>query len=233
VAYVPHLDSVFFCYNTGDTSARFQKVDRCNQAAVYDLVNDTWSFVDLPNVSMITMANADNVLSYASCDATRTYDKLGSSYYDQENTYLKSAVAVSSAFPGLITNSRLLGYDFMSKGWLAYPYVAECNAPPVLERIGIALDQLGSDLTTYKKIRRLYPLVTLYDPVPITFQLGYSNTPSEAVKWGPPISFDPAKSYKIDTVTGGRYLAVRITMTQPADFDVAGWDCDVVEGGRR
>ena len=98
VSYVPHLGSIFFCYSTGDTdNPATIHMDRCNQAAVYDIADDTWSFIDLPNVSSITMANMDTVLTWDTVPATTTWANIGGTWYDQENTFVKSAVAVSSA----------------------------------------------------------------------------------------------------------------------------------------
>jgi hypothetical protein len=233
VAYVPHLDSVFFCYNTGDTNAFFQGADRCNQAYVYDIPNQTGAFIDLPNVSAITLANMDTILTYATASATLTYANVGGSYYDQQNSYVKSAVCVSGIGTSTLTQNRVMAYDFMNKGWLAFPYEPECNPPAFLQRTGIALDQVGSDLQTYKKIRRIFPEVVLYDNVPVTIQVGWSNTPSGPVTWNAAVSFDPTTGYKVDGITGGRYLALKFSITQAADFEIAGYDLDITSGGRR
>jgi len=74
VSYMPQYDSIVFGFNTGDPNAAFsgKLCDRCNYGAVYDLSADTWGFIDLPNVSMLTQANLDMVLTYASCPTTRT-----------------------------------------------------------------------------------------------------------------------------------------------------------------
>lgn len=239
VQYIPHMYSVLFCYQTGDANT-WGGGNGCNMAALYDIANDTWGFVALPNVTGMTMANADTVYTYSSLPSGATYANFGGSCYDQQNTYRKSPMAVSQALPvvaggnqQVITNSRLLGYDFMTLGWMGYKYLPEVNQPAYVERTGIALDQLGSNLTTYKRIRRVFPLVTCYDSIPVEVQIGYSNTPSGAVTWGPLTTFDPAVSYKVDTITGGRYLAIRFTVPTAVDFEIAGFDCDVSEGGRR
>jgi hypothetical protein len=233
VRYIPFMDAVLFAYQTGDTSFSFQGGDRCNAGALYDIANDTWSFIDLPNVSAMTMANMDTIFSWESVPADANWFNFGGSWYDQSNTFVKSAVAVSSTLTGKITANRLCVYDYMVSGNRSHIYVPEINTAPFVERTGIALDQLGSNLTTYKRLKRLYPLVTIYNSVPILVQIGYSNTPSGAVTWGAPISFNPETQYKVDTITGGRYLAIRFTVPTAVDFEVAGFDCDVSDGGRR
>jgi hypothetical protein len=231
--YIPHLDAVLFGYQTGDTSFFFNKADRCNAGALYDLTNDTWSFVNLPNVAGFAMANTDSVYTSASIPAGVTSANCGGSSYDQLNTLRKSAVAVSASLSGQITNSRLLGYDYVTLGWMTYAWAAEVNPPMFVERTGIALDQMGSNLTTYKRIRRLFPQVEIFDNVPIRVEIGYSNTPSGVVTWGAPVSFNPTTQYKVDTITGGRYLAVRFSTATLVDFAIVGFDCDVSDGGHR
>lgn len=234
VFYMPNLDSILFAYNTGDPNAVFKGADRCNYGAVYDIPNDTWSFVDLPNVSSGCMANLDTVYTWSSVPAGSTWANIGGSWYDQENTFVKSPVMVSGALTGKITNNRLCAYDFVTTGNRTYVYLPEINTPAFVERTGISLDTLGSNLTTYKRLRRIFPQLFVYQPgATMLVQIGYSNTPSGAVTWGPSIPFDPVADYKVDTITGGRYLAVRFTVNVPSDFEIAGFDCDVSEGGRR
>lgn len=239
VQYIPHLDSVLFAYQSGDTVFPWNGGVGCNAGALYDIANDTWGFIALPNVAGFTMSNADMVYTYSSLPSGATYANFGGSCYDQLNTYRKSAMAVSVALPvsqynsQAITNSRLLGYDFMTLGWMGFNYLAEVNQPAFVQRTGIALDQLGSNLTTYKRVRRIFPLVTCYDSVPVQVTIGYSNTPSGAVTWGQPISYDPNFQYKVDTITGGRYLAIQFTVPTAVDFEIAGFDCDVSDGGKR
>jgi hypothetical protein len=252
VAYMPQYDSIVFGFNTGVVDAQFNGnlCDRCNFGAVYDLSADTWSFIDLPNVSALTQSNLDTVLTYATCPSTLTYANVGGSYYDQDNTFVKNVVACSGTVSGLFTANRLLGYDFFDKGNMAFPYEPECNAPAFLERTGLALDQIGSDLTTYKKVRRIFPLISVYanqsaiildagvptvvsTNTPVLIEVGGAETPAGTPTYNTAVSFDPAIQYKIDGIKGGRYLALRFTVSGPADFEVAGFDLDVTNGGRR
>lgn len=237
VSYLPQLDEVWFCYNSGDPNLTFQNCDRCNCAAVYDISADTWTFRDLPNVSAVSQANVDSILTWQNAPSTLTWANVGGSWYDQENTYVKNVVLCSAAcsgtHTGVITANRLMAYDFNDKGSLAFPYEPECNAPAYLERTGIALDQMGSDLTTYKKIRRMFPLVYVYENTPMLIEVGGSNTPAGPVTYSTSVMFDPVADYKMDLIMGGRYLAVRFTVSGPQDFEVSGYDVDVTSGGRR
>lgn len=233
VSYWPQYNSIVFAYNSGEHTAAFPNTTYCNFGAVYDLSADTWSFVDLPNVASFTQANLDNILTYASVPAAYTYENIGGTYYDQDNTYVKHVVSCSAIQSGLFTKDRLTAYDFFDKGALAYPYEPEINAPAFLERTGIALDSLGSDLTTWKKVRRIFPLVTTFNGASLLIEVGGSATPSGPVTYSDPVSFDPATQYKVDGIKGGRYLALRFTGSTADDFEIAGYDLDVIDGGRR
>ena len=233
VHYIPHLDSVYFCFNSGDDSLTFKTADRCNCAAVYDIPGDTWSFIDLPNVSAASLANIDNTLTWANAPSTAVWSTIGGSYYDQENTFVKHSVWVSSTLSGQITNARLTGYDFVNKGELAFAYTSEINPPAFLERTGMDLDQFGQDLGSYKLIRRVFPQVEMFDNVPIEVIVGGSIMPSSASTYGAPVSFNPINQYKVDVMKGGRYLSIRFTVDGIADFEVAGYDIDVVPNGKR
>jgi hypothetical protein len=246
-AYLPQYDSVIFGFNSGDPNAFYPPLtsaapgcDLCNVGAVYDLNGDTWSFIDLPNVGAFTLANLDIVLDYDTPatsygpGATVTYAAVGGSYYDQENTYPKSAVSIAGSVSGLVNANYLLAYDFMNNGKLAFPYQPDCNAPAFIERTGLDLDTLGSDLTTAKKIRRVYPLVYSYDStIPVEVLIGGSMYPSAPPAYLSPISFNPTTQYKVDGIVTGRYLAIRFTVSSACDFEVAGFDLDVTNNGRR
>lgn len=235
VSYMPEFDSIVFGFNSGDPNARFTSAqcDRCNVGAVYDITADTWSFIDLPNVASMTSANVDTIFTYASLGDEVTYENVGGSYYNQDDTFVKHPVAVSGAVSGLFTESRVLAYDFADKGSLTLPAAPECIARPFVERTGMALDQLGSDLTTYKKVRRLFPLVGTFSNSKIKIEVGGSDTPSGPVTWAPAVMFDPSTSYKVDVMKGGRYLAIRFSIDTLNDFEIAGYDLDVSNSGRR
>lgn len=235
VSYLPSYDSIVFAYNAGDPNAAFNSLlcDRCNYAAVYDLSADTWSFIDLPNMSAITQANVDTILTYTSAPATLLYSNVGGTYYSQDNTYVKHVIGCSGTATGVITDNRLLAYDFADKGELALASVPEANGPAFLERTGIALDQLGSDLQTYKKVRRVFPLINVFNSVPVQIAIGGSETPAGQPTYLTSVSFDPVSQYKVDVIKGGRYLALRFTVPSLDDFEVAGYDLDITNSGRR
>jgi hypothetical protein len=232
VLYMPALQQIMFAYPTGNSDAYFTQGIGCNQGFIYDIQSGTHAFIDLPNVTAATVMTLFNGPTYASVSSGLQYNNTGSSYYDEGNSFAQNIV-MSSQAGGNVTSNRLLGYDFMNKGNLALPASFDCIAPAILERTGIDLDQIGSNLETYKGIRRLFPLVVIYDDIPLNVQVGSSMTPTGTVVWGAPVSFNPNTDYKVDVRQGGRFLAVRFTAPQPVDFEIAGFDADIYTAGRR
>lgn len=232
VHHNPNLNEVLFCYVSGDSDTKFKAPTRCNKAAVYNYSNNTWGFMDLPNVASLTSANLDQVMTFDAADMT--FDMVGGTYYGQEDSYQSHTVAVAAALPSQgISVSKLYGLDPMDNGSLSYELDPEGYAPAYVERIGMDLDDVGGDLTGFKLLRRLYPQVTIYRNIPLQIQVGASETPSGNVKWGVKQTFNPYTDYKIDVRNSGRYLALRFFVDEPADFEVSGFDADIGPAGRR
>ncbi len=235
VQFMPRTDDVLFAYPSADTDAAFpQSGSGCNRGFVYSVTKDTGSFVDLPNVTASTLANVANTLTYADTPVTTTYSTVGGSYWDQEGGYDRVPVFTSCVQTNILTNSRLLAYDFYSRGTVASPFCAEASSAPLLERTGIDLDQLGTDIGTAKLARRMFPQVVLYGTeAPINIFVGSSMTPSGQITWAGPFQFDPTMQYKVDFRRGGRYLALRFVAPPTLDFSLPGIDLDVIPWGSR
>lgn len=237
VYYNEALRTVMFGYPTSDPDARFQMTPRCNFGAEYDIVSDTWTFVDLPNVcGMVTVFNT-NSLTYGSAPAGLTYDTAGGSYFNL-SPGPNPMCAVGSArgdAGGIIQTGRVMARDPYTNGRVVYPYVADANGSPVLERTGLDLDQIGADLAMAKVIRSIFPLVKSFNQGDtVTVEMGSAMFEGGPILWKPPQVFDPATNYKLDFNVSGRFLAVRFTPTvTPMDFGVAGFDLDFTTGGRR
>lgn len=86
------LNEIYFCYQSGDSLVAFPDTERCNRAAVYNYKNNSWSLMDLPNVSAGTTANVDTVSTYGA--STSTYADVGGSYHDQEDSFNRHTLMV-------------------------------------------------------------------------------------------------------------------------------------------
>lgn len=231
--YSPAHKEILFCYNTTDPEAVWSGVG-CNRAAVYSLTSQTWAFLDLPNISSGGLVSVQQAPTYADYDVQGpTYATTADSYFSLDGARNDNVVFASMA-GGSIAASRLVAYDFANKGVLnELTAETECNAPAYLERVGLDLDTQGSDLATYKNVRRLFPQSVMYAATPVTITVGGSNMPSGEQRWGSPLTFDPTNQYKVDVRIGGRYLSYRFEVDALVDFEVVGFDADVVSAGRR
>lgn len=231
----PDLNLLYFCYVSGDDQVNFPDTDRCNRAAVYNYKNNTWSFADLPNVSAATLANVNTVETYTTATGL-TYENVGGSYYDQEDSYDRHSVFVCKDDAGnSITSDKILVLDLADEGRVAFPYDTEANKMAVLERVGIDLDEVQNELRGYKNISRIYPQAKTNntDDTTLSFQFGAADRPNQAPNFQTAVAFDVNDDYKIDTRAAGRYLSYKLTINDQKDFEFSGFDLEVTTTGRR
>jgi hypothetical protein len=238
MAHDRYHTEILFCGVSGTASVGIKDPNGFNNyAAVYNYRYDTWSFRDLPNASFAAAANANTVYTYANVPATLTYANVGGSYLDQEDGFSRFAMftLVQDVANG-VSVSKVDALDLSDWGKLALPVDTDTGVLKTawVERTGMDLDVQGADLRSYKLIRQLMPLSRVPKPG-ITYQVefGQHDMTGSQVTWSPPVIFDPDTQYKLDTRVSGRFLGTRFTMPTPNDFELAGYDLDVVLTGRR
>ena len=140
---------------------------------------------------------------------------------------------MSSTANGL-TASRLYGYEEANGGVLPTSIDTQATKPAFVERIAIDLDDTGEELRSYKVIKSIYPQVEITAPSQtVDFKFDGVEFPGSSVTWSTQVSFTPITGYKVDTRENGRYLAWRMDTNDYNDFEVSGFDLDVVTTGRR
>jgi hypothetical protein len=231
VHHNPELDEVMFCYVSGDDMAEYTNGDRCNRAAVFNYKSQTWSFMDLPNVSSSTIGTISSTATYAT--TTSTYD-LGGSYYTQEAGYDYHSLFVGeSSSPDGLASDKLFGLDLSDSGKLSFPLDTTANKSPLVERVGIDLDEIAP-LSGYKVISKIVPQVdTQNSNKQFVFTFGSSDLLGDTPTYSSDITFDGATDYKIDTRASGRYLSYKMSVVDTKDFSFLGFDADVLTTGRR
>jgi hypothetical protein len=232
VHHMPALTEIMFGFVSQDAEAYFQNPQNgCNRAVVYNYTNDTWSILDLPGI--VAMLRSDVILQLIFSAASQTFGQIGGSFGDLAQGFQRSDVAVNQAVVPGVNGNQILAYDFVNKGQLTYPPDLTCNAPAYLTKTGIDLDTEGSDLTTYKTVKRIYPQVNTFASIPVQIDVASQMTPNFPLSYTPTVSFDPTQQYKVDLRQGGRYIGITFTVNNLADFEVAGFDFDVFSAGRR
>ena len=228
------LNEIYFCYQSGDQFCEFPNADRCNRAAVYNYRNNTWSFMDLPNVSSGTLANINSVTTYAT--STTTYTLTGGTYYSQQDSYQRHTLMVGETLTADgITSDKLYALDLSDTGTIAFQLDTEATKYPYLERTGIDLDENGLAARQYVVVTRLYPQADTINSADttMTFEFGASDIPRTTPTYASAITFDIATDHKIDSRAAGRYLSYRMTLTDNKDFELSGFDLEITPTGAR
>jgi len=228
------LKEIYFCYQSGDRLVSFPTIDRCNRAAVYNYRANSWSFMDLPNVSAGSNANVNSVATYAT--AVATYNTIGGSYYDQADSFDRHCLFVGETDTGNgITSDKLYGLDLADTGSLAFDVDTEATKPPFLERIGLDLDDIQQPIDGYKVITRLMPQLSTVntDDTTVNFEFGASDLPNNQPNYSTAAVFNTVTDYKLDSRAAGRYLSYKVTLDADdyKDFNFSGFDVDVTTTG--
>lgn len=235
VQHNEELSEIYFCYQSGDSLVNFPDTARCNRAAVYNYRNNSWSFMDLPNVSAGATANVNTVSTYA--NATGTYALIGGSYYDQEDSFNRHTLMVGNQDTANgIASSKLWALDLADEGSVAFNIDSTATKEPSLERVGIDLDEIKQPLDGYKVITRMLPQISTQNTqnTTVSFEFGASDIPNQNPNYTASASFDISTDYKIDSRAAGRYLSYKMTVSAGdyKDFQFSGFDLDVTTTGK-
>ena len=235
VQHNPTLNEIYFCYQSGDQYVHFPNSDRCNRAAVFNYRNNSWSFMDLPNVSSGTVANVNTVNTYAT-STNLTYGLTGGTYYQQQDSYNRHSLMVGETLAADgITSDKLYGIDLSDAGQIAFQLDTEATKPVYLERTGLDLDEGGLAVSQYVVCTRLYPQAdtTNTNDTTLNFEFGASDIPRATPTYSSSVTFDMASDHKIDSRAAGRYLSYRVTLNDNKDFEISGFDLEVTPTGMR
>lgn len=237
VCFVYHdkaANEVWFGYNSSKEDLKWLGADcaYCNTAAVYNYMDDTWTFHDLPNVAGMVSGSWQLAPTYDDLTGL-TYDTIGSTYADLVANTTKSSFAMSVEGTG-ISDTRLLNVDNGIGISLAFSSVDELEVLPFAERIGMDLDELVPELRAYKNYRAIYPQITVdSETAPMSFKFGGQDNPQQELEWEDLQSFDAVSDYKIDTRARGRYLAWYAEGENRNGYSLSGFDLDMISVSRR
>jgi hypothetical protein len=227
---------VHFCYPTLQDEAAFVNADFCNQAAIYNYKNDTWSFMDLPNIIGGAEANAALVKN-SFPDVTDTYELYNTSYTSFLGITPKMPIMLSVADQNAgVTDTRVFAVDLPTAGLVNLPANQEVLKPAYVERVGIDLDNAGlpTTLRGYKLVQSLVPQCSFEDSTGVfTFEVGSADLPKQAAVYRSSSTYNPAEEYKLDMMVAGRYLAYKVSTASISNFQFSGMDFDIKTLSRR
>ena len=225
---------IYFCYKSQESNLGFNNTQFCNKAAVYNYKNDTWTFMDLPNIvggSEITFDLTDQ--GYPAVG--QSYQEYNTSYnsFNADTAKIPAMVGVTDTANGL-TESRTYAADLPTLGKISVSPESETVKEAYVERIGIDLDDSGLPLRSYKTILSFTPQAEFdASEGDLTLKIGATDRASDPVVWYTEYDFRPDEVERIDTRASGKYLAYRLSMNEIEDFKFSGFDAEVVSTSKR
>jgi hypothetical protein len=237
LCFVQHdakLTEVRFTYPAGDQYVGFQNpTTGCNRQAVYNYSNDTWTFYDVPNVVGCTKAA---LLSGASWDTDpdMTFEGAGGLWISADGDEDRHCLLVGRADPSVGLNvPKLFGFELLTGGRMTQPVADETVRPAQIERIGIDLDAQGKNLTQYMHLQAIWPQMSAERPDECFWQFGATDIGNIEPVWSLPATFDHRSETRIDVNEAGKYLGYRFQCGGTSDFQLSGFDVQLITRGRR
>lgn len=227
VVHNPKTKEIHFCYVSGDRGVAFlNSPDGCNRQAVYNYIDKTWTFDDLPNARAATLANINTQKSYAT--VAETYELVGGTYLDQEDGFKRTLVYVGTPSVTYGLSAKLYAFDLFGPGsTVVFGVDTAATKPLVLEKSGLDLDALGAELRGYKVISSIYPQARLeVGASPLVFEMGSADYFSQEPAFEATQTYDGQELYKLDYRSAGRVLSLRISYADFRPFSLSGLDFD-------
>jgi hypothetical protein len=220
-AYTPTA----FPYSAGNTFG-------CNRSATYNLLTDTWVFRDQPYV---VYAGTGTISAGQTFDATTsTYDVTGGAYTSFSDSSQKTFLVVAPSNASPSTTASLYSYDQPDSTATNAPLATSVSLPMYLEKTWIDMDEVGAELRGYKVITSIYPQArfgSLNDSA--VFRCGGTNFTGDTVYYDTPMTYDGQSNYKLDYLSGGRYLHWNMTYSGYNAFSLTGFDPNIEITGSR
>jgi hypothetical protein len=214
--------------STDETLVSFLNNDGCNLSAIYDLVENTWTFDDLPYVYSAVTSNMNfSTLTYA--NVAETYDTTSRTYLDGGDSVKRLTVMVGDVSSTYSLTKGLYAVDQQGAGAVA-PYAVDSNATKGwrLDKDGLDLDELSEDLRGYKICRTVFPQARLESGAsPLSITAGGANNYNDSPTFNDAQTYDGSVYTQIDTNVTGRYLFVRITHADYHYVNLTGFDLDM------
>ena len=215
---IPDSAEIYICYADQDA------VDSqsANRALVYNYAQDAFTFIDLPNVRALTVADRmDTSGNWSNSAAT----------WNQSSDYWSNVSLGTEA-----NNIRVFGACYSdSKVRILKDTngLSGSNMNAFVEATKIDLDQvLGKSTRNIKQLAGIMPQMEGTGTVRI--EVGISDSPQDGIRWQVDKNFNVESDHKVDFRTSGRYFALRISSESASDFwRLTGLDIDIQEVASR
>jgi hypothetical protein len=200
-------NEVFVCYpSAGNTT--------CNKAMVWNTVDKSISFRDMPNINHGASGAVDDTSGNTYASTSLTYDT-AINVYDANQSSLTRALSVVAADGQKL---YLLDQGLTFAGSTISSYI---------ERQGLSL----GDPEGMKLVTRIRPRIYGTNGATVAVSVGSQVDPYGAITYNTPVNFTIGSSVSIDTLCSARYLALKFATGTATQWRLDSYDIEVEEVG--
>jgi hypothetical protein len=226
-----HLDKSFVVADYGRTEmlACFVSADstsdQCDKALIWNWVNNTFSIRDLPELADIGYGSVKNEAAYTTWAAlgaaTPTWSTAtgawATSWENVENVLLFASPTDTKLYRDGVGNKE-----------------DTSNMTAFVERTGLTFTaQNNPDQSTVKRIKAIWPKMTVTNSDTVDFYVGTQMSTEEGVSWKGPYPFNPDTQSKVSLRASGKLYGVKIETTTDTDWRLEGLEFELEDAGRR
>jgi hypothetical protein len=187
--------------------------DTCNRALVWNYIDKTVSFRDLPNVNHADTGPVDDTES-------PTWDGDSGSWDDDSSPWDSQSASLNRTLSVLASENQKL---YLLDSTYANDGVAITS---MLERKGLSVGEPES----LKLIRSVRPRI-YGDNGYVNVQVGYGDTPYAEPVYSPVVQFNVNSTVSIDLMVTGRYVAIKFSSGTATNWRLDSYDLDVQKAG--
>ena len=189
----------------------------CNKALIYNYVNNSFTFRDLPNIYHIGPGIVDpGATSVVWSGQSATWTAYSGTWGDRQYNPTERSILMAG-----VADTKLYRGDFGQQ------FAGE-NYITTIERKGLTLD---GNTNTVKQVRKLTPKIA--GTGKCTISVGSSMSPNGTYTFTPSQEFTPNTQNKVDCRSTGKFIAVRFQHTEDSTFELNGYDLEYEVIGER
>ena len=198
-------NEVFACYPSLTSNT-------CNRAMVWNYVDKTVSFRDIPNLNHANTGPVDDA-------SARTWDTAIGTWNAQTNPWDGASASLNRTLSVMASDAQKL---YLVDASLTFAGVA---ITAFLERKGLSLGEPEA----MKLIRSVRPRI--FGTGTVNVSVGYGSTPYAEPVYNAPVAFTIGTTVAVDSMATGRYMAVKFTTGSSTDWRLDSYDIDVQKAG--
>jgi len=208
------------CFVSADSTS-----DQCDKALIWNWVNNTFSIRGLPELAHIGYGSVKNEAAYTTWSAlgalTPTWSTAtgawATSWENVENVLLFASPIDTKLYRDGVGNKE-----------------DTTNMTAFIERTGLTFTaQNNPDQSTVKRIKAIWPKMTITNSDTVDFYIGTQMSTEEGVAWKGPFTFNPDTQSKVSLRASGKYYGVKIETNTDTDWRLEGLEFELEDAGRR